>query len=119
MMKKLNPVVYQKLLLQAEEAKDRKMIKLANGILSSLTPTPEDEQLSYDYDQLQDDVYQDLWKAATCILKYYDVKSADAEKIHEALEAVASKLIEEVEHSLSVKHTQVGPLEPKVPGQSE
>ena len=89
MMKKLNSVVYQKLLLQAEEAKDREMVKL------------------------------DLWKAATCILKYYDIKSADAEKLHEALEVVASKLIEEVEHSLSVKHTQVGPLEPKVPGQSK
>ena len=33
MMKKLNPIVYQKLLLQAEEAKDREMIKLASGIL--------------------------------------------------------------------------------------
>ena len=118
-MKKLNSVVYQKLLLQAEEAKDREMVKLANGILNSLTPFPEDEVVSYDYDQLQDDVYQDLWKAATCILKYYDIKSADAEKLHEALEVVASKLIEEVEHSLSVKHTQVGPLEPKVPGQSK
>lgn len=119
MMKKLNPVVYQKLLLQAEEAKDRDMVKLANGILNSIGPTPEEETVTYDYEQLEDDVYHDLWKAATCILKYYDVRSADAEKIHEALEVVASKLIEEVEHSLSLKHTQVGPLEPKVPGQSK
>ena len=64
-------------------------------------------------------MYQDLWKAATCVLKYHDVHSADAEKIHEALETVASKLIEEIEHSLSVKHTQLGPLESKVPGQSK
>ena len=119
MMKKLNSVVYQKLLLQGQEAKDRNMTKLANGVLNSLGPTPEEDQVSYDYEQLQEDVYQDLWKAATCVLKYYDVQSADAERIHEALEAVASQLIEEVEHSLSVSHTQVGPLEPKVPGQSQ
>ena len=50
-------------------------------------------------------------------IKYHDLKSADIEKIHEALESLSSKLIEEVEHSLNVNSTQVGPLETKVLGQ--
>lgn len=116
-MKKLNPIVYHKLLLQAEEAKDRGMTKLASGILNSLGSFPEDEKSNYDFTQLKEDVYQDLWKIASCVVKYHDLQSADAEKIHEVLEVFASKLIEEVERSLNVDNTQVGPLESKVPGE--
>jgi hypothetical protein len=116
-MKKLSNVIYQKLLLQAEEAKERDMTKLASGILSSLGPSPEEESVNYNFNELQDDVYQGLWKMAACVIKYHDLKSADAEKIHEILESMASKLINEVEHALSVNNAQVGPIEDKVFGQ--
>ncbi len=116
-MKKLNPIIYQKLLLQAEEAKERKMTKLAAAVFNTLGPIAEDESITYNFDELKDDVYQDLWKAAACVIKYHDLQSADIEKVNEALEAMASKLIDEVERSLSVDSTQVGPLEEKVLGQ--
>jgi len=116
-MKKLNGIVYQKLLLQAEEARDKEMTKLASGIFNSLGPLAEEEQVSYNFNELQEDVYQGLWKMAACVIKYHDLQSADAEKIHEVLESVASKLIEEVERALNVDNAQVGPLESKVPGQ--
>jgi len=117
-MKKINSIIYNKLLLQAQEAKDRDMVKLANGIFSSIGALPEDEKANYNFNELENDVYQGLWKIASCIIKYHDVKSADAEKIHEALEAVADKLIEEVERSINVNNESIGPLEEKVPGQS-
>ena len=117
-MKKLNSIIYNKLLLQAEEAKEVGMHKLASGLMSTLGHMPEEDSVQYNYDQLEDDVYQGLWRAAACVLKYHDLKSADATKVHEVLENLSSKLIKEVEQSLSVNNTQVGPLENKVPGQS-
>ena len=119
MMKKVNDVVYQKLLLQAAEAKDCNMTKLSSGILNSLGSMPEDERITYNFNELEADVYRGLWKMAVCVIKYHDLQSVDAEKIHEVLEALASKVIEEVEQSLSVDNAQVGPLEAKVPGESE
>jgi len=116
-MKKLNSVVYNKLLLQAGEAKNQDMVKLASGILGALGPVPEEERVHYNLEQLHDDMYQGLWKLATCVIKYYDVQSADAEKIHQSLEVMANKLISEVEHSIGVKSDQVGPLEEKLIGQ--
>jgi hypothetical protein len=116
-MKKLNSVVYHKLLLQAEEAKNQDMVKLASGVLGALGPVPEEEQVSYNIEELHQDVYQGLWKLATCVLKYHDVNSASVEKINQVLETTASKLIEEVETSIGVDNTEVGPLEDKLAGQ--
>ena len=116
-MHKLNSIVYHKLLLQAEEAKTLGMTKLASGILGSLGPVPEEEHVSYNFEELRDDVYGGLWKLASCVIKYHDVDSVQAEKINEVLESLATKLIAEVETSIGVDDTQVGPLEEKLVGQ--
>lgn len=118
-MKKLNSTVYHKLFLQAEEAKDRNMTKLASGILTAIGPIPEDEQVTYNFAELQQDVYRGLWKLAMCVAKYHDVDSIDAEKVHDVLESFSSGLIEDVERSLHIDNTRVGPLETKVPGETE
>ena len=47
MMKKLNEVIYNKLLLQANEAKAQGMERLATGVLNSLGAVPEDEEAHY------------------------------------------------------------------------
>ena len=116
-MKKLNEVVYRRLLLQAEEAKERGLHKLADGVLSSLGPVPEDEDVQYSYGELQEDIYKGMWKLAIHVMKYYDVDSVDAEKVSDALETLASQLIDNLEDTLDVN--SVGPLDPKVPGESE
>lgn len=116
-MRKLNSVVYNKLLLQAEEAKEQNMKKLASGILGSLSAQPEDENVSYSVSNMNDDVYTGLWKLATCVMKYYDVESVNAEKVNEVIESLAGKFISEMEDSIRVDSGDVGPLEPKLPGQ--
>lgn len=118
-MKKLNSVVYNKLLLQAEEAKDQDMVKLASGIVGAIGPQPENIKVSYNFNELQGDMYQGLWKLAACVIKYHDLESVDAEKMHEVLESLASKIIMDVETSLGVDDTMVGPLEDDLPGQSK
>lgn len=116
-MKKLNEIVYNKLLLQAKEAQERDMDKLASGILNSLTPIPEDENINYNFIQLKEDIYQGLWKLATCVIKYHDVNSVNAEKVNDTIESLAYKMINEIEQSLDVDNASIGPLESKLPGE--
>lgn len=118
-MKKLNEIIYNKLLLQATEAKEQEMIKLANGILGSIGPMPEDENIEYSYQSLNEDTYEGLWKLAINVIKYYDTTSADAEKLNEVIELTASKFIENLKESLNIKHMIFSSLEPKVPGENK
>ena len=115
-MKRLNSIVYHKLLLQAEEAKHQDMVKLASGILGAVGPTPEEETVKYSSVEVEEDIYRGLWSLATCILKHHDVASVDAEKLNEVIESLASKFINEIEESLGVEGT-VGPLEAPVIGE--
>ena len=117
-MKKLNSEVYNRLLAQAEEAKERGMHKLAAGILGSIGPLPEDERVNYSYAELQDDIYNELWKLANRVIKHYDVTMVDAEKVNEVLESFASKLVDQLEDSLQLENEAASPLDPKVPGES-
>lgn len=118
-MKKLNSIIYNKLLLQAEEAKEQELKKLAHGILGALTATPEDEIVAYSSDELNNDIYRGLWSLSTAVIKYHDLKTADAEKINESIEIFAQKFVSELEHALGIPEGSIGPLEPKLPGQSK
>lgn len=115
----MNSTVYNKLLLQAEEAKEQGMKKLATGILSSLTALPEDETTLYSSAELDQDIYNGLWALAANVIKYYDVDSVDSEKLNEVIETLASKFINEVQASLDAEEIVVGPLEPILPGESK
>ena len=53
-MKKLNSTIYNKLLLQAEEAKDLEMKKLASGILEAIGSFSSDEQEEFSYEDLKE-----------------------------------------------------------------
>lgn len=113
-MKHLKTSVYNRLLAQAEEAKERGMHKLASAILSSVGPLPEDEKVEYSYAQLEEDVYNGMWKLANHVIKYHNVDMVDAEKVHEILESLASRMMDELEEEIA----EPSPLEPKVPGES-
>lgn len=118
-MKKLNSVVYNKLLLQGEEAREQKLTKLASGVLGALSPSPEEELVTYANEEMNDDVHRGLWRLATCVLKYHDISSVDAEKLNQVIESFASKFVDEVEVSLGIEGSRIGPLEPKLPGESK
>jgi hypothetical protein len=116
-MKKLNSVIYNKLLLQAKEAKSQEMTKLSSAVMSALGPMPEDEPVEYNYQQLKGELYDGMWKLATHVIKYYDVKSADVNQIHDRLETLADQFLEELETSLGVEDVVAGPLESPLPGE--
>jgi hypothetical protein len=117
-MKKLNETIYRKLYAQGEEAKSKGMTKLASDIFEAIGPHANEEKSEYSYTQLQEDIHRDLWKVATRLLHYHDLKSVDAQKLDEEIAHWASALTDGLEHSLKVESV-VGPLEPKLPGQTE
>lgn len=114
---KINPVIYKKLLAQAEEAKEQGFAKLADGVLNAIGSFPNDENEEYSYNQLQDDIHRDLWKVATRLVRYYDMQSIDILKLEPVLATWASEMLCDLEESLGVDEVLTGPSEPKVPGQ--
>jgi hypothetical protein len=113
----INATIYQKLLAQAAEAKERGMVKLASGILGAIGACPSEGLEQYSYAQLQQDVYGDIWKIAAKLLRYYDLKSVDAGKLDDALVAYADELMDGLEQTLGVEGVIKSELEPKIPGE--
>lgn len=116
-MKKLNDVVYNKLVAQAEEAKDQGKIKLATRIYACIGAHPADEMTSYSYTQLEEDIRTEMWKAASNVINYYGLESINAESVDAALIACAEIVLKELEDALGIESGTPGPLEPKVPGE--
>jgi hypothetical protein len=116
---KINPVIYRKLLAQAEEAKAQGLIVLADGILNAIGSYPDDEKAEYSYSQMKDDIHRDMWKMATRLMHYYDIESADAVKLDDNLVTWCSEIIDNLEQTLNVNSVIKGPLEPKLPGENE
>jgi hypothetical protein len=116
---KINPVIYKKLLAQAEEAKTQGLVVLADGILSAIGSYPNDEKEEYTYIQMKEDIHRDMWKMATRLMYYYDVKTADATKLNQELTIWASEMIDSLEGVLNVSEVVKGPLEPKLPGEDK
>lgn len=117
-MKKVNEVLYNKLLAQAEEAKTQGLTSLASGILEAIGPYPNDEESEYSRKQLEAEIHHDLWKIATRLLHYHNVESLDAEKLDEEIRIQAEKLVGGLEQVIGVDSISLGPWEPKLPGQS-
>lgn len=115
-MKKVNSEIYHKLFLQAAEAKEQGMEKLAHSVLDAIGPIPEDEIVSYSSLQLESDLHSGLWKLATHLIKYHDLKSVDIEKLNQSIELFSEAFSQEMEKVLDIQ-SPIGPLEPKLPGE--
>jgi len=114
---KLNPIIFKKLALQADEAKDRGLNKLADNINIAIQDDSTQPLNTYAYVDLQEHVCQDLWKIATKLIAYYNLESVDAEKIEKIIRYASEKLMDELEINLGVDNILVGPLEPKLFGE--
>lgn len=110
---KLNKVIYNKLILQAEEAKEIGLNKLASAILNSVGPSYREEDISM---KLSENVYNNLWKIALDVINYHDLESVDIQKVDEVITSLAENVIDQLEITLDKKDI-IGKLEPKLPGQ--
>jgi len=106
-----------KIVLQAQEANDQGMEKLAKNAMAAAKVTATEID-TYAFDDLKEDIKRDLWKAAAKVMIYHDIDSVDIVKVDAAIESVLDKCIAEIERSLNKKTSDIGVLEPKVPGQN-
>lgn len=118
-MKKLNSIVYNKLLVQASEAKEQGITKLADNIYNAVGSHAEEDKSEYSYGQLNEDIHKEMWKLATNVINYYGLESVSCEKLDEVLESLANKFVSELEKSLNVDGIIVGPNEQPVPGETK
>jgi hypothetical protein len=116
-MTKLNTTITRKLQAQAQEAERKGQTKLAAHITEALNVESSGTVSEYSYQQMEEDIQQTLWKVAAHIMRYYDVKGADPEKIHQAVIHATAPVLEEFKSALNTGNMVVGPLEPAVPGQ--
>jgi hypothetical protein len=118
-MRKLDPVIYNKLLLQADEARELGMVKLADAIVDAIGTEAGLKKTEYSYSELQEDIHKDLWKVVTKLAIYHDINSIDALKVNAAVTYWATKMIDAIEEGMGVYGSIKGPLEPKLPGESK
>lgn len=116
-MIKLNTILRDKLLLQAEEANEQGMTKLGNTVLEIVGTESSENIEKYSYSQMTDDVHRDLWKVATRLMKYYDVQSLDIEKLDKIIASWSNKVVQDLELSLDVDEMVKSTTEPKLPGE--
>ncbi len=117
-MKKISEVAYNRLIVQADEAKQLGLDKLSDVVLKCLSNEVQEKLETYSSLALEQDLYEGLWKLAMNVVAYHDSKQVDVSKVDEAISRLATALLTEVEESLGVSG-QVGGLEPKLPGEKE
>ena len=102
----MKKVIYNKLLLQAEEAKDQGLFKLASGILKAIESFPEDIDVKYEKDELNKDIYETLWQLVNNLIEYHNIESVDAQKVDSVIESFTEDFINQVEEALGVQEQE-------------
>lgn len=117
-MIKLNRTAYCKMELQAEEAKNQGMIKLADAVNHAINDIKlTTNKNEYSFEEMDTQIHRDLWSIATTLAGYYNVENVDIEKVDKTLVSWAEKLVDDLEKTLQISDTIKGPLEPKLPGE--
>lgn len=119
-MNKLNNETYSRLVAQAEEAKELQLTKLAEDVLSAVGSVPRDEEenFTYSYEDLRDNIQRTLWKSAMEIVAYHDAKKADIQKMETTIKGLAEQVLSNVELAIGMSG-KIGSNEPKLPGQAQ
>ena len=117
-MIKLNNILYNKMQLQAEEAKEQGLTKLADSVEYAINDMPITRQkLEYSFEEMNQKIHKDLWKIATTLISYYNLDSVDIDKIDKTLVSWSEKLVDDLEKTLQITDNIKSPLEYKLPGE--
>jgi len=114
-MKKIGEVLYNKMVLQAEEAHEQGLTDLGDVVLETIGNEVKVEGQTYSYAELQEDIYKDLWKIAARVMAYHDIESVDVSKMHDEILYSQANLMNELELAIEVEG--IGPHEPKLIGE--
>src|SRR5580658_2582879 len=111
-MTKLTKHAYNRLMLQAEEAKELGMKNLAGAVFDAIGAIPCEDTIVYGEEDLQADAYRALWKVAADIVAYHNAKSADIIVIDRIVNNMAHTVVTAIETELGVDGN-IGALEDK------
>ena len=119
-MANLKSKTYDIILFQAKEARELGFNKLADAVLSTIGSTSREvnEKVSYSQEQLEKEVYKNLWKVGMEILAYHDLGYVDIQELDGIITDLSNKVISKIEASLNVDD-KIGPLDSSLPGQSK
>ena len=112
---KLNKNIKDRLILQAEEAAEQGLTKLAHRIINAIE-SDDNELENYSYSELKEEYYCNLWKMAKLHIAFYGIDNADVVKLDKTIVSWASKTIDELDAALEVNSIK-GINEPKLPGE--
>ena len=117
-MKKLNTVIYNKIILQAEQARELGMEKLSEAIFSTIGAVSKDDSEIDDYSlaKLEDDVSKLLWKISYRIMDYYNLESVDVKKVEASVDDLTLLIMDELKYAMNIEKT-ISKKEPRVMGQ--
>jgi len=117
---KLNPIIYKKILLQANEAKFQGLTKLASAVLGGVgaVPKEDEEEMIYSSKNLKEDLYNGLWKLAFNVVGYHDLDTLDIEKLDSIIRSASEQFLNNIE-GVSGVYGKIGAMEPDLPGQKK
>lgn len=116
-MRTISNTLKKRLLAQADEANFNGLEKVASKLIHQAKNNPvrkDFEEYVYSHKDLQNDVENLLWSAATRTQDYFG-KTANAEEIGEIIESLSEELISSVRKKIG--GAVIGPHEPLVPGE--
>jgi hypothetical protein len=116
MTTKLNKIAYGKMALQAEEARDLGLTKLAGNVFMAIGSVAREEKMAYNEEHLMNDVEAGLWKIAADIIAYHDLDGVDIQKVEAIVDELGERVVASIEKTLGVEG-DIGGLEEKVFGQ--
>lgn len=111
--------LFQRILLQAEEAEFQKMERLASNLtahLEKVAVRPDDEPYSYSKKEFDSDIMYHLWSAALRTADFHNISRIDAVEVAELLEKHAEEIVNEICIKAGITHG-VGAYEPSLPGE--
>jgi hypothetical protein len=115
-MIKLSEVIYNKIVVQAEEAELLGFTDLSKNINQAVKEANVISDNSYQYSrkELSEDVKCNIWKSALAVIGYHNLNSIDVGRLSEVIDDMADKVSDAIEEKLNVKN-QLGPMD-KLPG---
>jgi hypothetical protein len=102
----MKTIIFNKLLLQAEEAKLQGFDKLASGIYKAIESGPDDTDIEYSDEDLHKDVYKSLWKLVDNVVEHCKSESVDSEKLDKLIDVFASDFIEMITSAIKENSDQ-------------
>lgn len=119
-MNKLSNATYQRLVAQAQEARELHQTELAEQVLGAVgaTPREEGEDFVFSYAEMQNEVSKSLWKVAMEVISYHDAKKADIQKLSIVIEELTEGVIVSMEKVLNASN-KIGANEEELPGVSK